>query len=81
LEERVVEEEIRERERENNFSNGVRLNYRRVKRHAKAILDVVSSTLNKSEDLLHQEAVLQVVWSDGLAAVVLPESHRLAVEN
>jgi len=56
------------------------LNKRHVRRDARAILDVVSSTLNKSVDVVHQQAILQAVWADGLVAVVLPKSRKLATE-
>ena len=78
LHKRVVQEDIRERENSSSF--GARLNQRLVRRDAKVIIDVVSETLNKSTDMLHQEAVLQAVWSDGLAAVVFLESRRLAAQ-
>jgi hypothetical protein len=51
-----------------------------MRRDAKAIIDVIYSTLNKSGDLHHQKAVLQAVGSDRIVAVVLPESRRLAAQ-
>ena len=59
LQKRVIWEYIRERENSSSF--GARLNQRRVRRDAKVIIDVVSETLNKSIDVVHQEAVLQAV--------------------
>lgn len=78
LQKRAVEEEIKERQ--NSIRVGARVNQRHVRRDANAIIDVVYSTLNKSVDFHHQEAVLHAVWSDRIAAVVLPESRRLAAQ-
>jgi hypothetical protein len=78
LQKRAVEEEIRERQ--NSTIVGARVNQRHVRRDAKAIIDVIYSTLNKSGDLHHQEAILQVIWLDRIAAVVLAESRRLVAQ-
>ena len=56
LHKHVVQEDIRERENSSSF--GARLNHRLVRQDAKVIIDVVLETLNKSTNLLHQEAVL-----------------------
>lgn len=67
-------------ERSNVAQEDGRLNRRHVRRDAKAILDVVSSTLDASGDAKHQEAVLKAVWSNPITAVVLPESRRVCAE-
>lgn len=73
-----VGEEIKERLDPKKF--GGRVNQRHVRRDANAILGIVSSTLAKTTDVQHQEAVLRAVWSNRITAVALPESRRVSVQ-
>jgi len=76
-----VQQEIMQRQNSSaSGSTGSKLNQRRDCQDAKAIIDVLSSTLNKSPDLEHQQAVLQAVWSDATAIAILPEFCKLRVE-
>ena len=54
------------------------LNRREVRRDAMLILDCVTSTLAKTPDRHHKEAVLQAVWSSHVTKVSLPISRRMS---